>query len=269
MINAVEGSKAELEDLRNESKKRETEMIGEINQAHEEIRKKEESEAEWKKCVEEWEQSLNEAEIKIKTFKREISKEKETNKNFRGLIENAECQINQLKLELSEKEVSYKKLLEKVSRNEFKGCSGNETQRVSEMLEKSRMELVESRYHMHLCRKQIEDQRKINKALKLELAEKEDSIESLKANAEEYCRRQQEQMSGIQSDYLKIEEKYHFAERELSQSKEELSAYKIGSSRAALKIEELEESGRKMSRDIIELQRENDDLKKDCLRTGM
>lgn len=100
-----------------------------------------------------------------------------------------------------------------MSRNEFKGCSGNETQRLTEMLEKSRMELVESRYNMNICRKQIEDQRKINKALKLELAEKEDSIESLKANAEEYCRRQQEQMSGIQSDYLKIEEKYHFAER--------------------------------------------------------
>ena len=76
-------------------------------------------------------------------------------------------------------------------------------------------------------------------------------------------------MAGIQSDYLKIEQRHQIAEKELMHHKEELSTLKKRDSRAGLKIEQLEDSLRKMNRQMNDLQRENEELKKDSLRTGM
>lgn len=67
----------------------------------------------------------------------------------------------------------------------------------SDLLEKSRIEVGE-------LRKKYDDQIKINGIIKGELERKEGECQVVKERSEEYCRKQQQFMEAIKSDYAKI-----------------------------------------------------------------
>lgn len=66
------------------------------------------------------------------------------------IIHNSECQKGQLEIELQEKDTIYKKLLEKIARNENEqkkiGSNSEHYLKTIELLEKSRAEQLELKY---------------------------------------------------------------------------------------------------------------------------
>lgn len=78
----------------------------------------------------------------------EVCKERENNDNLKLLIENSEAQVRQLEIELEEKDTIYKKLLEKIARNDNenkKSTSSEHYLKTIELLEKSRAEQLNLR----------------------------------------------------------------------------------------------------------------------------
>ena len=102
---------------------------------------------EWKNKMEQLEKDVKMANERSEKYRKEFYKERDSNREFKQLLDNAHCQIDSFKSEAQDKDRLYHQLLDKVSRNdvERKGLL-TQDRKISELLEKSRIEVNEYRY---------------------------------------------------------------------------------------------------------------------------